>query len=89
MLISSAASVNNSKVAAYAPWVLDIGPIIVFALLGLLFWIVLRFADRIAKALGAGGVEAISRVMGFLLVCMAIQFFINGVLEIVRDYAAG
>lgn len=61
---------------------------IVFALLGLLFWVVLRFADRIAALLGPGGVEAIARVMGFLLVCMAVQFVINGVLEIVDSYAA-
>ena len=32
--------------------------------------------------IGHEGVEAISRVMGFLLVCMGVQFVINGVLEI-------
>ncbi|MBK4283845.1 stress protection protein MarC, partial [Enterobacter hormaechei] len=35
---------------------------------------------------GQGGIEAISRLMGFLLVCMGVQFIINGVLEIVKTY---
>ncbi|WP_276525756.1 MarC family protein, partial [Enterobacter hormaechei] len=35
---------------------------------------------------GKGGIEAISRLMGFLLVCMGVQFIINGVLEIVKTY---
>ena len=52
----------------------------------LLFWICLRSAGRIVAVIGQGGVEAISRIMGFLLVCMAVQFVINGVLEIVQQY---
>ncbi|MCH1992794.1 stress protection protein MarC, partial [Achromobacter xylosoxidans] len=39
--------------------------------------------------IGNGGVEAISRIMGFLLVCMGVQFVINGVLEIVSQHGAG
>ncbi|ERY35686.1 TPA: MarC family NAAT transporter [Pseudomonas aeruginosa] len=89
MIISTAASISPSMTAAYAPWTLAMAPIIVFALLTLLFWIALRSADRIVAVIGLGGVEAIARVMGFLLVCMAVQFVINGVLEIVGNYAAG
>lgn len=89
MIISGAATLGTSATQDYAAWVLAVAPVIIFALLGLLFWVVLRFADRIAALLGPGGVEAISRVMGFLLVCMAVQFVINGVLEIVDSYIAG
>ena len=88
MIISGAATLGPATTQDYAAWVLAVAPVIVFALLGLLFWVVLRFADRIAALLGPGGVEAIARVMGFLLVCMAVQFVINGVLEIVDSYAA-
>ncbi|STJ29360.1 multiple antibiotic resistance protein [Escherichia coli] len=35
---------------------------------------------------GQGGIEAISRLMGFLLVCMGVQFIINGILEIIKTY---
>ncbi|XPE65998.1 MarC family protein [Shigella flexneri] len=30
--------------------------------------------------------EAISRLMGFLLVCMGVEFIFNGILEIVNTY---
>ncbi len=35
---------------------------------------------------GKSGIEAISRLMGFLLVCMGVQFIINGVLDIIANY---
>jgi multiple antibiotic resistance protein len=41
----------------------------------------------IMRLVGKGGIEAISRLMGFLLVCMGVQFIINGVLEIIKTYA--
>ena len=41
------------------------------------------------RLVGKGGIEAISRLMGFLLVCMGVQFIINGVLEIISTYPAG
>jgi multiple antibiotic resistance protein len=88
MIISGAASVDSTVTPVYAPWVVAITPVIVFSLLGLLFWICLRSAGRIVAVIGQGGVEAISRIMGFLLVCMAVQFVINGVLEIVQQYGA-
>ncbi len=36
------------------------------------------------RLVGKGGIEAISRLMGFLLVCMGVQFIINGILEIIK-----
>ena len=41
---------------------------------------------RLCVWVGKGGIEAISRLMGFLLVCMGVQFIINGVLEIITTY---
>ncbi len=38
------------------------------------------------KLVGKSGIEAISRLMGFLLVCMGVQFVINGVLEVVHAF---
>ncbi|WMD22732.1 MarC family NAAT transporter [Achromobacter seleniivolatilans] len=89
MIISGAASVDGAIAPDYAGWVVAVTPVIVFTLLGLFFWICLRSAGRIVKVIGESGVEAISRVMGFLLVCMGVQFVINGVLEIVRQHAGG
>ena len=82
MIISAASSMNSDELAHVPAWVLAVVPIVVFALLGLIFWICLTSAGKIVALIGHEGVEAISRVMGFLLVCMGVQFVINGVLEI-------
>ena len=44
----------------------------------------LRSSGAIMRLVGKGGIEAISRLMGFLLVCMGVQFIINGILEIIK-----
>lgn len=46
------------------------------------YW-VLHSATRLQHLLGTTGINAVSRIMGFLLVCIGVQFTINGVLEIV------
>ncbi|MDU2872283.1 MAG: MarC family protein, partial [Pseudomonas aeruginosa] len=42
----------------------------------------------IMKFLGESGIDAISRVVGFLLVAMGVQFVINGGFELVAGHAA-
>ncbi|WP_022960733.1 MarC family NAAT transporter [Halopseudomonas pelagia] len=86
-IISAAASTRPGTVP-YSTLTLMLAPVIVFIVLGAIFWVCLRYAGRIVKIIGEGGVEAIARVMGFLLVCMGVQFLINGILEIVTQYAA-
>ena len=46
----------------------------------------LRSSGAIMRLVGKGGIEAISRLMGFLLVCMGVQFIINGIPEIIKTY---
>lgn len=58
------------------------------ALTAFISWLVLRAAGRLNELLGANGINAMSRVMGFLLICIGIQFVINGVLDIVRGLGA-
>ena len=45
------------------------------------FW-VLKAATRLDRILGATGMNAIARIMGFLLICIGVQFVINGIVEI-------
>jgi multiple antibiotic resistance protein len=60
--------------------------VLTFLLVSLILWISLRSSGAIMKLVGKSGIEAISRLMGFLLVCMGVQFIINGVLEVVRTF---
>jgi multiple antibiotic resistance protein len=50
-------------------------------------WVVLRGAVKMRGFLGVNGVSSISRVMGFLLICIGIQFVINGVRDLALDKA--
>lgn len=69
-----------------SPWVTACAPVMVFLLLSFIVWIALRSSGAIMHIVGASGIEAISRLMGFLLVCMGVQFIINGMLEIIVNY---
>ena len=60
--------------------------VLTFLLVSLILWISLRSSGAIMKLVGKSDIEAISRLMGFLLVCMGVQFIINGVLEVVRTF---
>jgi multiple antibiotic resistance protein len=86
MIISSASTVKHG--ASFPDWVVLVAPPIIFALVGIILWGCLRSSGAIMRLVGKGGIEAISRLMGFLLVCMGVQFIINGVLEIISTYHA-
>lgn len=85
MIISTSSKVSGAR-AEYAEWVLWLAPIIVAVLMSALFYVCLRSADRLVRFIGHDGVDAISRVMGFLLVCMGVQLVINGIHEIAISY---
>jgi len=55
------------------------------AITALISYIVLRAATKLDKILGTTGMNAMARIMGFLLICIGIQFVINGVLGVVRS----
>ncbi len=42
-------------------------------------WLMLRSAHRITAKLGEGGIEVMTRLMGFLLICVGVQFIASGV----------
>lgn len=48
-------------------------------------YITLRLADRVIPIVGVNGMNAMSKVMGFLILCIGIQFVVNGVLGIATD----
>ncbi|ATM86077.1 TPA: MarC family NAAT transporter [Yersinia enterocolitica] len=84
MIISSAASVQGHT--QFSPWVVTVAPVLIFLAVSLILWGSLLSSGAIMRWVGKGGIEAISRLMGFLLVCMGVQFIINGVLDIIANY---
>ena len=45
-------------------------------------YLVLGNSDRVAKALGETGIRILVRVMGLLLVALAVQYFVNGMTDL-------
>ena len=88
MIISSTSSFYDNPFG-FAPWVMLVAPMATFFTIALILWLCLLSAGAIMKLVGKSGIDAISRLMGFLLVCMGVQFIINGMLEIVTTHAAG
>ena len=50
-------------------------------------WFALRGAERFNRVLGATGMVALTRLMGFLMICIGVQFIINGLTAITADPA--
>jgi multiple antibiotic resistance protein len=59
------------------------GVILAIVITAIISWLVLRSASLMKRLLGVNGVDSLSRIMGFLLVCIGIQFIINGLKDLV------
>ena len=51
------------------------------ALTLLLSWLVLRAASAMVHFLGRSGIDAMTRMFGFLLVCIGMQFLLTGIAD--------
>lgn len=72
--------------AAEARGVADTAAITVgIGLVALISYAVLRASGRVVRFLGTSGTNAIGRVMGFLLVCVGIQFIVDGTHDILTS----
>jgi multiple antibiotic resistance protein len=61
------------------------GVILAIVITAIVSWLVLRSAGFVSRILGVNGVDSLSRIMGFLLICIGIQFAIIGVKDLVLD----
>jgi len=59
------------------------GVVIAILITAALSWLVLRSAGYMQKILGVNGVDSLSRIMGFLLICIGIQFIITGIKDLI------
>ena len=59
--------------------------IVAILLTAIISWLVLRGAGFLKRFLGVNGVDSLSRIMGFLLICIAIQFAIVGVRDLILN----
>lgn len=58
------------------------GVILAIVITAIITWLVLRSAGFMRRILGVNGVDSLSRIMGFLLVCIGIQFVITAIMDL-------
>ncbi len=51
-------------------------------------WLVLRASPRLLRLMGADGIASLKGIMGFVLVCIGVQFVANGVADFVTSYVS-
>lgn len=61
------------------------GAILAIVITAIISWLVLRSAGFVSRILGVNGIDSLSRIMGFLLICIGIQFVIIGVQDLISD----
>jgi multiple antibiotic resistance protein len=78
----------SSQAAARDGWlrIVDfLGVATAIFLTALLSWFVLRGAERVNRLLGDTGMVALTRLTGFLMISIGVQFLINGIAMILDD----
>ncbi|WP_304167534.1 MarC family NAAT transporter [Lonsdalea britannica] len=85
MIISSVSTLKANSLG-FEQWVLMVSPVMTFIAVALILLVCLKSAGFIMRLIGKSGIDAVSRLMGFLLVCMGVQFIINGVMELIASY---
>ncbi|SEF83880.1 MarC family NAAT transporter [Vibrio hangzhouensis] len=84
LIISLAAELAIHRDELHMPSVYS-GVIAGFAIVALIAAFTLSMAYPLLRALGQNGINAFTRIMGFLLICMGVQFFTLGIEEIALE----
>lgn len=76
---SLSAVISLSAMVPSPLWSHYLAMIVGLACVSVICWGALRYAPYLFNRLGVNGVDALTRIMGFLLLCMGVQFVIDGV----------
>ena len=80
---SIAVTIGFTSLATH--WLDYVAIILGILIVAAISYAVLRLAERIVRVIGVNGMGALTKVMGFLLLCVGIQFVVNGVLGVATD----
>lgn len=68
-----------------ATWIDYVAIILGIFIVALISYIVLRLAGRVVGVIGVVGLNAMTKIMGFLIACIGVQFVVNGVVAVATD----
>lgn len=87
VVVSAAAEVQMQVPWPERLWV-HAALVVAFTTIAVVVWMVLRLAGPMQRALGKSGIDALTRIMGFLLICIGMQFLINAAFTLAGDMMA-
>jgi len=68
-------------------WIDYLGCLLGIGLLGVIVYLFLRLGEPLIRRLGKTGMGALNRILGFLILAIAIQLISNGTLELLKNAA--
>lgn len=83
VVISMSSTLHSQKM--FPIWIAYISLVLGILVTAWICWLTLRASTRLFVFLGDEGISAVSRIMGFMLICIGVQFFINGVSGLLHD----
>jgi multiple antibiotic resistance protein len=66
-------------------WLDYVAIILGIVVVAVISYVTLRLSGRMVRLIGANGTNALTKFMGFLLLCIGVQFIVNGALSIAAD----
>lgn len=66
-------------------WLDYVAIIVGILVVAIITYVTLHLSERVVSVIGVNGMNALSKIMGFIILCIGIQFVVNGVLGIVSD----
>lgn len=60
--------------------------VLAMAAVSLVIFLILRSAHYLSRILGASGIVAISRIIGFIVIAIGIQYIVSAIVSIIKEY---
>lgn len=62
--------------------------VVVILCISIITWLCFRFSKYLLRVLGHGGLNSLTRIMGFILICIATQMIIGGIVGVVNKHSS-
>jgi multiple antibiotic resistance protein len=77
-----AISVTIGLTSLAKTWLDFVSIIIGILLVAIVVYTTLRLSTKLVRVLGVTGLNAMTKIMGFLILCVGVQFIVNGIVEV-------
>lgn len=80
-----AISVTIGLASLASNWWEYIAIVIGILIVACIVYLTLRLSTRLVNVLGVNGLHAMTRIMGFLILCVGVQFIVNGITGVITS----